>query len=87
MERQFFPIVDDALDRLDPLHEAVILIAHFVFPGSEASARIDVALFQGRQHTRQSPVAIERRNGITVRQRFFPDAQWNRAFRDKAESR
>ena len=66
IERQFRRTVDDMIGRLDPQHEAVILIADFVAPAAEAAAGVDVFFLEFGQELFEDAFAFEGRGRVAV---------------------
>src|SRR5438477_12994157 len=59
IEGQLLGTVEQRVDRLDALREAVILVRHLVLPGAESTAAQDVALSQLRLNDRQAAIAFQ----------------------------
>src|SRR5207253_5548496 len=55
-----------------PLHERMILIADFVFPGAESAARINFVSFQRGQNLRERFVSMQTRRRVSVSSPISP---------------
>src|SRR5947199_2646873 len=65
-KRDLWMSVQKSFDNFQPLHERMILIADFVFPGAKSAARINMVGLQRWQNFPERLVAMQPGRWITV---------------------
>src|SRR5881398_484315 len=66
--------VEEAVDQLDALHAAVVLVRDLVLPRAEAAARVDSVGLEAGQEAPKRLVAPEERRRVPVRLATVPEA-------------
>src|SRR5882672_10797861 len=69
---EFLGTVEDGVNRLDALREAMVLVGDLVLPRPKSSAAVDVQSFELGQENGECGIPLERRDRVPILETLMP---------------